>query len=124
LGCKRTSFPRDNRLLKPADFERVFAHPCKVSNRGLTFLARSNELGAPRLGLAIAKRHVKTAVARNRIKRQIRESFRLHRGELGPLDVIALARPGAAELDRHAFRTALDRLWQRLIERCAHCSSS
>jgi ribonuclease P protein component len=34
------------------------------------------------LAISVSKRSFKTAVARNRIKRQIREAYRLHKAEL------------------------------------------
>ena len=113
----RTLSPRQ-RLRKPAEFRRVFAEPCRVSDPQFTMLARRNGLAHGRLGLAIAKRHVRTAVARNRIKRQVRETFRLQQARLAGLDIVVLARSGAARADRRVLRNSLERLWRRLAERC------
>lgn len=44
--------------------------------------------GAARLGLLISRRHAPRAVVRNRIKRCIREAFRLEQERLGPIDVL------------------------------------
>jgi len=118
------TFPRNRRLLRPAEFRRVFADPCRCGGPNFLFLARRNELGYPRLGLAIAKRHVRSAVDRNRIKRIVRESFRQHQGEPGPLDIVVLARPGLATVNRAELRAALDRKWRVLAERCDVSSSS
>ena len=46
------------------------------------------ESGSPRLGMLISRRHAARAVVRNRIKRCIREAFRLEQERLGPLDVL------------------------------------
>lgn len=119
-GC----FTRQQRLLKPAEFKRVFADACKVGNQYLTLLAKENELNHPRLGLAIAKKHVKTAVGRNRIKRQVRESFRLHQEDLGGFDIIVLSRVGCNQADPRELRASLDTLWLKLVKRCAQSSSS
>jgi len=54
-------------------------------------------------------------VVRNRIRRQIRERFRLLRPDLAPMDYVVLARPAAAGLDAEQLRHSLDRLWQRFI---------
>jgi ribonuclease P protein component len=48
-----------------------------------------------RLGLVVAKKHLKRAVDRNRFKRLVRESFRSHQEQLAGLDVVVLARNGA-----------------------------
>jgi len=61
----------------------------------------------------VGKKHIRLAVSRNRIKRVVRESFRLHACELGALDVVVLcrcdARTPAAEL-----RASLEQHWRRV----------
>ena len=79
-------------------------------------LGRSNQLGKARLGLAIAKKHVKLAVERNRIKRVIRESFRHHRQLIEDFDLIVLAKPGTASQTNKQLVTSLESHWQRLGE--------
>ncbi|MCC7517202.1 MAG: ribonuclease P protein component, partial [Pseudomonadales bacterium] len=69
-----------------------------------------------RLGLVIAKKHVRRAVDRNRVKRQLRDSFRLHKQNLIGLDIVALARPGLGALDNTALRAMIDAQWTRLLK--------
>jgi len=71
-----------------------------------------------RLGLAVPKRQIKTAIARNRIKRLIRESFRYNQTRLAGLDIVVLVRAGAARVANPTFLRDLDTLWDRLIEQC------
>lgn len=111
-------FTRSVRLLSPAEFKRVFSGACKVGGRYLTLLARANDLGHPRLGLAISRKHVKTAVGRNLIKRQARESFRLHQATIGNFDVVILGKPGVDKLSRRELRSLIDEYWQELAKRC------
>ncbi|MCP3894620.1 MAG: ribonuclease P protein component [Bacteroides sp.] len=113
------SFDRRYRLLKPEDFRYVFEKACKVSDRYLTLLARPNNIGYPRLGMAIAKKQIKTAVGRNRVKRQIRESFRLHKEIIGGLDIVILARSGSDRCDPRKLQASLDNRWRELVKRCA-----
>ncbi len=68
---------------------------------------------APRLGMAVSRRVSPRAVDRNRIRRQIRESFRLIRPRLAPMDFVVLAKPAAAASESVQLRQALDQLWQR-----------
>lgn len=67
----------------------------------------------PRLGIAVSRRVSSKAAVRNRIKRQIRESFRLNRAQLAAMDYVVLAKPSAATMDRAQLRSALENLWQR-----------
>jgi ribonuclease P protein component len=60
----------------------------RASRGGFTFYYERRAEGAPRLGILISRRHAAAASARNRIKRCIREAFRLEQQSLGPLDVL------------------------------------
>jgi ribonuclease P protein component len=55
---------------------------------GYTFYLGRRETGEARLGILISRRHASRATVRNRIKRCIREAFRLEHERLGPLDVL------------------------------------
>ena len=113
------SFPRRARLTGRNAFADVFAQPIRSSDRYFTVLARSNALGYPRLGLAISRKVAKLAVARNRIKRVIRESFRRHQLEIGGLDCVVMGRAGVAEQDSAVLFIALQRHWRKLAGSCA-----
>ncbi len=115
---KTGRFSRNARLLSPAEFKSVFSNARKVGGRYLTLLARANNLGHPRLGLAISRKHVKTAVGRNRIKRQTRESFRQHQATIGSYDIVILSRPGVDRLTQRELRLLIDGFWQELAKRC------
>jgi ribonuclease P protein component len=62
------------------------------------------ESGGARLGMLISRKHAARAVVRNRIKRCIREAFRLEQGRLGPVDVLVRppydAKPSAQMISR------------------------
>ncbi len=111
-------FSRSLRLLKPADYKQVFDGATRVATRYLTLLARPNSLGHPRLGLAISRKSVRNAVNRTRIKRQIRESFRLNQQLLGGIDIVVMARSGIESWNWQELRYTLDNKWQDLHKRC------
>lgn len=120
MHVKLQGFPRGLRLVKPAEFKRIFrAADCKSVDDNLALLACNNDVAHPRLGLAITKRVVRKAVDRNRIKRLVRESFRRHQTELGGLDVVVLSRDGATKSSNEELVKSLDKHWQRLAIRCA-----
>ena len=80
-------------------------------------LARPNGLAWPRLGLVISSRCARRAVDRHRLKRLVRESFRLHQDRLAGLDVVVIGRPGVAGRENREVFAALEGHWRRL-ERC------
>jgi ribonuclease P protein component len=82
-------------------------------------IARANELGAPRLGLAVAVRAAGGAVARNRLRRLIRESFRLHQHTIPALDLVVGCRPSARAAPAPVLRASLAALWGKVAEGAA-----
>jgi ribonuclease P protein component len=111
-------YPRESRLLTPRHFSNVFEKAIPATSSTITILARHNNLEQPRLGLTIPKKKVKLAVDRNRIKRCVRESFRLHAHELPNVDIIVIGKHGINDLDNKALFTHLNSLWQRISKRC------
>jgi ribonuclease P protein component len=82
-------------------------------------LIRKNQLEYPRLGLIVSKKCARRAVQRNRIKRQIRESFRLRRATLGNVDIVIMARAAVSAMPNRDIRSLLIKHWTE-IGRCAH----
>ncbi|NWN92125.1 ribonuclease P protein component [Marinobacter adhaerens] len=114
---KALSFPKSHRLLRPVDYGKVFNDvQLKVPHRNFLILATPNNLGHARIGLIFAKKNLKLAVQRNRVKRQVRETFR-HQPDLPGMDIIVLGRQGLAVLDNQSIRTSLNSLWQRLVKK-------
>lgn len=118
------AFPKRLRLLKAADFSRIKGTQLKASSKHLLVLAKHSDLPYPRLGLAVAKRHVKLAVARNRIKRVARESFRHNISLLPNIDMLLLVRSGVTELNNEELYLCLEKFWKQLAKRAKQCSSS
>lgn len=109
------SFPRSSRLLRPAEFQAVFDSAAfKVGEASFLLLVRLNGSDHPRLGLVVAKKKVRRSVDRNRLKRVVRESFRLHRTALPAVDVIFMARNDLATLASADLHKALAQAWKRL----------
>jgi len=111
-------FQRHQRLLKPADYQFVFEKAYKSGDKYFTLLVRLNELTQARLGLIIAKKRIKQAVKRNRIKRLVRESFRHHQHQLAGLDCIVMVKNDIAQADNQTLQEALTRHWQFVTRRC------
>lgn len=117
----RYSFPQQLRLRNENDFKRLFHCAKRISCNNIALVSHNNNLGHPRLGVSIAKRNVRTAVVRNRIKRVIRESFRLHQHYLDELDMIVIVYKCSQGYSNAQLFTDLDELWRRLIKRSVKC---
>jgi ribonuclease P protein component len=87
------SFPKSHRIRSRSDFSAVFEDRIKAAHGPLIAYARPNNLPHPRLGISIS-RAVGTAPARNRIKRLLREAFRLHQHDWPKgYDMVIVVRP-------------------------------
>lgn len=102
---------RTARLRDPRDFQRVNRTGVRrASAHFVAVIAPSRADEGPKLGLAVSRR-VGNAVARNRVKRRVREWFRRARVGLPPAtDWVVIARAGAAELDARAVAAELAEL--------------
>ena len=76
-----------------------------------------NEAGEARLGMAVGLRAAGNAVRRNRIRRLIRESFRMHRQELPAVDILVTARAAAAVAPNRAVFESLAQHWRAISTR-------
>ena len=91
----RYSFRKSHRVRAPREFAAVFDAKVKIARGPLVIYALPNQLGFSRLGFSVSRR-VGTAPRRNRIKRLLRETFRLMQHERSrDLDLIVIVRPHA-----------------------------
>lgn len=111
-------FSRELRLLTPAHFENVFSNAIPAVSPQLTILARKNSFSHPRLGITIAKKRVRKAHDRNKAKRLIRESFRLHQHSLPNADIVVVAKSGLDQLSNEQLFALLEKQWKKICHRC------
>lgn len=107
-------FPRAARLLKPGDFAALRRNAKRIHGTAFHLEYQPTDASLARLGMAVSRRVSKRAVVRNRIRRTIRESFRLNLPTLPACDILVVARTAAAEQTRAALRAELDVLWKKL----------
>jgi ribonuclease P protein component len=115
----RLTLRAQKRLRRKSDFDAVYARGRRFGNGFFGVTALWNDKGGPRLGLAVAVRAAGGGVERNRIRRIIRESFRLHQYELPAVDLVVSARSRAKDAPRSELHASLVELWKKVTEQCA-----
>lgn len=112
------NFSRELRLLTPTHFEYVFNNAIPAASSQITLLARFNQNSHPRLGITLSKKRVKFAHNRNRVKRIIRESFRLQRQSFPNIDIVVVGKTGVDKMSNQELNFLLNKLWKKLAKRC------
>jgi ribonuclease P protein component len=115
----RLTLPAQLRLRRKSEFDAAYARGRRMGDGFFAVTVNVNDSGAPRLGLAVAVRVAGGSVGRNRIRRVIRESFRLHQHELPPVDLVVSARPRARTAAGRELHASLALLWKKVGEQCA-----
>jgi ribonuclease P protein component len=113
------SFGADLRLRSKLQFDAVYAGGRRIDDRFFALRVKANGLAHARVGLAVAVKTAGNAVKRNRLRRLIRESFRLAQHELPPVDVVVAAKFPAAGAPVTSLRDSLATLWKRVASTCA-----
>ena len=108
-------FTKEQRLLTPAAFRAVFDAPeRKLHQSHLMAFVRTNTHQQPRVGMAITKRKVPTAVARNLIKRQIREQFRVKAFGLENKDIVFIVKNSVKGLSNKEIKTEINNIFKKI----------
>jgi ribonuclease P protein component len=110
----KNSFNKALRLRQPYEFKHVFQNGSKLIPGCFVFYVCINDLTHARLGLSILKKAAPLANTRNRLRRIVRESFRLNWQSLPGLDiVVCLFKP--TKIDNCALQRELKQRWLLLI---------
>lgn len=115
----RCTLPKSRRLRTPNDFRKVYQTRQYGNSAHHTFNARALETtdtNSPALGVTVSKKVSKHAVHRNRIKRQIREFYRLRQHQLDPAELVITAKASCAQADDEDRAQSLEVLWEKVLK--------
>ncbi|MBM4271541.1 MAG: ribonuclease P protein component [Deltaproteobacteria bacterium] len=104
------SFGKHERIRKRNDYLTVYQQGARSNSQHFTVIAYKNQVGISRLGVTVSKK-VGDAVQRNRIKRLLREFFRLNKSRFStPQDIVIIAKKDASSLTYQAVCRELEGL--------------
>jgi ribonuclease P protein component len=115
----RLRFGSELRLRSKLQFDAIYAGGRRIDDRFFGLRVKPNGLAHPRIGLAVAVKTAGNGVARNRIRRLIREAFRLAQHDLPAVDIVVAAKISTREAPATTLRASLATLWQRVASTCA-----
>lgn len=108
-------FTKAQRLLTPADFREVFDAPeYKLHQSHLMAFVRNSTSDCARVGMAITKRKVPTAVMRNLVKRKIRENFRIQASQLETKDIVFIVKKPIKDLNNKELNNQINNIFNKI----------
>ena len=118
----RLRFGAELRLRSKLQFDAIYAGGRRLDDRFFGVRVKPNGLTHPRIGLAVSIKTAGNGVARNRLRRIVRESFRLAQHDLPAVDIVVAAKIPVREAPAAALHASLATLWQRVASTCASSS--
>jgi len=112
-------FRRNSRLTTAREFSPVFKSNLKIGNSLMTLLVSNHTSKQPRLGFAIAKKQVKRAVDRNKLKRIFRESFRQSQTELPNKDFVIMVKHKIIFQSNQKIFELMQNNWHTVKSQCS-----
>jgi ribonuclease P protein component len=112
------TFSKADRILKRPDFIHLSNFGIKIQNKNFIAAFQKGGIDRVRIGITVSKK-VGNAVARNRLKRLIREFFRLYRQNLDDLDINIIAKKNASQRSSKEIYASLQDILDKIITRNA-----
>lgn len=107
---EKQTFTKKERIRKRKEYLTVYKQGVRGYSENFTIIVSRNHSGAKRLGITVTKK-VGNAVQRNRIKRLLREFFRLNKSDIADSqDIVIIVKGNIAKLNYHDVSRQLERL--------------
>jgi len=113
----------NTKIRHPSEFDAVFKRGSRFLGDCFALHYLKMERDYPRLGMVISKRNCRLAVHRNRMKRLIREHFRLNQQQLPGFDFVVLLKSSSEKMSDLELKRCVEKLFTELMARCSGSSS-
>ncbi|MBI3778571.1 MAG: ribonuclease P protein component [Gammaproteobacteria bacterium] len=118
MAYARFGLPKSRRLLKPEEYKSTLKSGSRWRDDYFGVYAAPNLHPYGRLGIVVSRKTSPRAVTRNRVKRQIRESFRYRKEKFSGLDIVVMASPRAGAAASDSLRVSLQQMWDKVEKLC------
>ncbi len=116
-------FSESWRIRTTDEFRCVYVTRQQVIGRYYLLYYRENEIKHSRLGVVIGKYNVRKAVWRNRLKRVVKEAFRIRKKGLPAFDIVVVAKASSVEAGNKELYQCINKLFTQLERQSKHSSS-
>lgn len=110
-------FPSRYKLLKTDEFSSVFSFRRRLFGEKLALHSMPNTFGYPRIGIVVSKKVARRAVARNYMRRALREWFRHYRTQIADLDLVIRVNKPFGRNEFNQVQVELVQLLEKLKQR-------
>lgn len=124
LNTKTFGFLSKQHIRHASEFDAVFKRGKRVSSGCFVLCYLMMERNYSRLGMVIGKKNCALAVNRNRIKRMIRERFRLTQHVLLGVDLVVLLKSSTKKIRDQEQDECIEKLFSQLVVHCSGSSSN
>ena len=114
---EKHSFTSEQRIRKQCEIQQIFRLRRRITGIFFSIQSRLNNFNYPRLAIIVSKKNIRLAVQRNRIKRYIREYFRLHQTAVAGIDMIVVVDKKAGVATSKELDQCLENLFSELRNR-------
>ncbi|MFI4846823.1 MAG: ribonuclease P protein component [Candidatus Makana argininalis] len=105
------NFNKKFRLIKLKNFYSVHKKPKIYNTIYIKILSKYNKLNYPRIGFLISKKQIKMSYKRNKIKRLIRENFRINKNYLQYIDILLIIKKKISIFKNNDIKTLMNKIW-------------
>lgn len=107
-------------IRQQAEFDAVFKQGRRLNYKCFTLIDMQNKRDYARLGIVVGKKNCPLAVRRNRIKRLIREQFRLNQQVIAGKDIVILLRSPINRINDQEQRECFEQLFSQCAASVLH----
>ena len=103
------------RIRTTTEFQHVYLGCKYLSGSYYLLYYWNNNFGYPRLGVVASRKSLKKAVMRNRVKRIVKEDFRVQKHLLPSMDIVSIAKFRSGEASKKELHECINQLFNQLI---------
>lgn len=109
------NFSKNWRIRTTPEFQRVYSEYQSLSGHYYFLYYWNNNFGYSRLGVVASRKNLKKAVMRNRVRRIVRENFRLQKHRLPPIDIVFIAKFRSGRANKKELHQCTNQLFYQLM---------